>query len=99
MSGQIGVDDHFTLTRTLGLYLKELFQVAFPDFFSKYEKAFDAGAFHLADPGPFLGRAIVWKLPVELHKDGLDDRPTIIFDCGSYTGGILYLPDLGLSLQ
>ncbi len=85
-------------TQNLALILAEAFRVAFPDYYSKYQKAFDAGVWYDEDPGPWLGRAIVWKLQVRPHVDGLDDGPTAAFNCGSYDDGPMYLPDLGLKL-
>jgi len=49
--------------------------------------------------GPGLGRAIVYKLQVDAHIDGLDDDPTAIFNIGSFKRGKLNLPDLGLILE
>jgi hypothetical protein len=48
----------------------------------------------MVDPGPFLGRAIVWKLNVCPHQDGLDKGPAVIFSMGYFSGRECYLPDL-----
>ncbi|KAG2745093.1 hypothetical protein P692DRAFT_20877347 [Suillus brevipes Sb2] len=74
-------------TTKFAIALKELFRVAYPDDFKIYEKAFEAGVWEAADPGPWLGRAIVWKLNVLPHRDGLDGGPTAIFCLGSFSGG------------
>jgi len=86
-------------SRPVALYLSECFKAAFPDYYQKYKSAFQAGVWMEGDPGPWLGRAIVWKLPVKTHMDGLDEGPTAIFNVGRYTGGDLYLPDLGVKLE
>ncbi|KAG1725983.1 hypothetical protein EDB19DRAFT_1592285, partial [Suillus lakei] len=86
-------------TSKLALVLKEMFKVAYPDDFKIYQKAFDAGVWEVADPGPWLGRAIVWKLNVLPHRDGLDGGPTAIFCLGHFSGGEAYLTDLKLKLQ
>ncbi|KAG1719118.1 hypothetical protein EDB19DRAFT_1837036 [Suillus lakei] len=75
------------------------FLLAYPDDFKIYQKAFDAGVWEVADPGPWLGRAIVWKLNVLPHRDGLDGGPTAIFCLGHFSGGEAYLTDLKLKLQ
>jgi hypothetical protein len=51
------------------------------------------------DLGPWLGRAIIWKLPVKMHMDGLDNGLTMIFNVRNYTGGDFYLPDLKIKLE
>jgi hypothetical protein len=90
---------YFEGSRPVAQYLSMCFKVAFPDYYRKYKAAFEAGAWMPEDPGPWLGRAIVWKLPVETHMDGLDEGPTAIFNVGRYTGGDLYLPDLEVKLE
>lgn len=97
--GQMAVSRYFQGSRSVALYLSECFKVAFPNYYFQYQAAFEAGAWTTEDPGPWLGRAIVWKLPVETHVDGLDDGPTAIFNCGRYRGGELYLPDLKVKLE
>jgi len=81
------------------MYLSACFEVAFPNYYAKYKAAFEAGIWTTKDPGPWLGRAIVWKLPVQTHVDGLDDGPTAIFNIERYTGGKLSLPDLRVKLE
>ena len=95
----MAVKRYFEGSRPVAVYLSACFQVAFPDHYRKYKKAFDAGIWMAEDPGPWLGRAIIWKLPIETHMDGLDDGPTAIFNVGNYTGGDLYLPDLKIKLE
>ena len=85
VEGQAAVINYFRLSRPIALYIKEMFKVAYPSYYPKYEKAFEAGVYERQDPGPFLGRAIVWKLQVQVHQDGLDDGPTVIFNCGNYS--------------
>lgn len=97
--GQLMVRRYFIATKPVALYLRECFAVAFPSYYKRYCMAFEAGRWIMEDPGPWLGRAIVWKLPVNSHVDGLDDGPTAIFNCGSYTGGALNLPDIHVKLQ
>jgi hypothetical protein len=78
------------LARTLAL----MFKVLFPEVYAKYSTAFEAGVWERADPGPFLARAIVYKLQVELHQDEHEDGPFVSFPCGDYTGGDMFVPQL-----
>ncbi|KAJ8509050.1 hypothetical protein ONZ45_g8719 [Pleurotus djamor] len=93
------VQRYYTLTIVLAFRLACYFKVAFPDYYAQYQQAFDAGSWVQADPGPWLGRALVYKLQVTPHVDGLDDGPTAIFPTGSFGGGAAYLPDLSLKLE
>ena len=93
-NGTEQVKRYLFTSQPLAIYLQEMFRVAFPEYFENYAKAFQAGQWYAEDPGPWLGRAIVWKLQVDTHIDGLDDGPTAIFCCGDFEGGSLYVPDL-----
>ncbi|KAH9920744.1 uncharacterized protein B0H18DRAFT_880753 [Fomitopsis serialis] len=79
--------------------IRSVVQVAFPEEYLLYEKAFQAGVWEPAHPGPWLGRAVVWKLQVGPHRDGLDAGPACIFNCGHYTGGEAILIDLEAKLR
>lgn len=74
--------------------LKKMFEILFPKEFKKFQKAFEAGVWEEADPGPWLGHAIVYKLQVDAHLDQRDMNPTASFPCGYYTGGELQVPQL-----
>lgn len=71
-----------------------MFKKLFPDVYDKCQVAFDAGAWLSEDPGPWLGRAIVYKLQVDAHLDQKDMNPTASFPCGSFTGGEMQIPQL-----
>jgi hypothetical protein len=92
----LAVKWYFQATAEVAEILNAYFAVAFPDEHAKYRQAFDAGVWLTEDPGPWLGRAIVYKLQVMQHQDKSDGGPTAIFNVGQYTGGNLYLPTLGL---
>ena len=47
--------------------------------------------------GPFLGRAVLWKVKVDVHRD-TKDFLCCILNAGEYTGGACILPDIGLKL-
>jgi hypothetical protein len=95
----LAVRYYFQATAETAEFLKAYFTVAFPEEFPRYQKAFEAGVWINEDPGPWLGRAIVYKLQVEAHQDRSDGGPTAIFNVGQYTGGELCLPDLEIKLQ
>lgn len=99
------------MKRTSGLhgYLSELAKAAFPDEWKKNRKAFEAGRWTKSDShkGAFLGRAIVWKLQVDVHRDSQDEPGgiCICFNGGSYMSaekngrtGMVF-PDLGLIFE
>lgn len=87
-------------TKPVAQLLAQYFKLAFPDCYQRYSRAFDAGVWELADPGPWLGRAIVYKMQVGVHVDGLDGQgPTAAFPVGWFEGGEMYLPDLGLKFR
>lgn len=91
---------YFKVTRPVAILLAEYFRVCFPKQFHTYEAAFKAGIWEQADPGPFLGRAIVYKLQVKSHLDSLDgDGPAATFPMGSFVGGAMYWPDLEAKLR
>jgi hypothetical protein len=71
-----------------------MFKVLFPDVYERYKAAFDAGVWEKDDPGPWLGRAVVYKLQVELHPDKNESGPSVSFACGNYTGGYMLVPQL-----
>ncbi|KAJ7712559.1 hypothetical protein B0H14DRAFT_2645197 [Mycena olivaceomarginata] len=90
---------YYRATREVAIYLSCMFEVAYPEYHAKYTKAFKAGVWEPADPGPWIGRAIVYKLQVSEHVDGLDDGPTASFCVGDFEGGPMYLPDIGMKLS
>ena len=94
----MAVRRYYIGTQNLAGMLQEAFKVAFPDYYQEYMQAFKAGVWWTEDPGPWLGRAIVWKLQVQPHMDASDVGPTAAFNCGSYDDGPMYLPDLKLKL-
>ncbi|KAJ3535925.1 hypothetical protein NMY22_g6266 [Coprinellus aureogranulatus] len=96
--GYLATCNYYLASRPTILEVNDRFKLAFPKFFAQYKQAFEAGVVNLFDDGPFLGRALVWKMQVRVHRDGLDQGPAAIFPCGYYTGGYLYIPDLKLKL-
>ena len=76
-----------------------MFEVLMPECYNIYKKAFEAGVWIDSDPGPWLGRAIVYKLQVSLHKDKDDGGPAVSFPVGSFKGGEMLIPQLEAKLS
>lgn len=85
---------YYYVTEPIAEILSGMFQAAFPEWYEKYRVAFAAGVWLQHDPGPFLGRAIIYKLQGRLHKDVHDLGPSISFGVGNYTGGEMLFPQL-----
>ncbi|KAF8057189.1 hypothetical protein FPV67DRAFT_1430549, partial [Lyophyllum atratum] len=85
---------HYVATSLLSQILGVWFQKLFPAEYARFTKAFDAGVWTSEDPGPWLGRAIVYKLQVELHVDNGDDGPAVSFPVGYFDGGEMLVPSL-----
>ncbi|KAJ7170434.1 hypothetical protein C8R43DRAFT_832950, partial [Mycena crocata] len=88
---------YFTMTREAAVFVAERFKAIFPTFYQEYKADFEAGRWlHeiREDPGPFLGRAIVYKLQILVHRDHLDHGPSVTFPAGYFSGGAMYFPDL-----
>lgn len=97
--GAAAVRTYYRVTQRVAAQLAAMFKAAFPEYYQQYTDAFKAGIWYEEDKGPFLGRAIVWKLQVALHQDGLDEGPALIFPCGEYEGAHLVVPQLDALLQ
>ncbi|KAF8230249.1 hypothetical protein L208DRAFT_1282788, partial [Tricholoma matsutake] len=90
---------YYQVTEEVAHLLSAYFKKAFPEYHRQCSKAFSAGIWNLEDPGPWLGRALVYKLQVLPHVDGLDNGPTACFLVGYFTGRAMHLSDLGLKLH
>lgn len=97
--GAMAVRSYFQATQHLSAQLAAMFRAAFPEYYEKYSKAFQAGVWYREDQGPWIGRVVVWKLQVGLHRDALDEGPALCFPCGAYEGGNLCIPDLDAVLE
>ena len=92
------IHHYYEATEGLARILASMFKVLFPEVYKRYTTAFEAGVWEKADTGPFLARAIVYKLQVELHQDQHEDGPFVSFPCGDFTGGEIVVPQLGAKL-
>ncbi|KAJ7201413.1 hypothetical protein GGX14DRAFT_371243, partial [Mycena pura] len=88
------VTHYFKVTNDYALVVGERFRGIFPDWHERYSKAFQAGcSLPGDDPGPFIGRAVIWKVQVLVHLDGLDAGPVATTPEGSFRGGGFIFPD------
>lgn len=90
---------YYRATKKLAKQLGVIFEVLMPECYKKYRSAFDAGVWTRADPGPWLGRVIIYKLQVSLHKDKDDGGPTASFPVGYFSGGAMLIPQLKAKLS
>ncbi|KAH9929037.1 uncharacterized protein BXZ73DRAFT_102190 [Epithele typhae] len=92
----ISVLTWYNNTAELTAFLAGLFEGSFPACYETYKEAFKAGRwFQVKDNGPWLNRAVVWKLDVGLHCDSGDGGPTVTFPVGFFVGGHMQIPQLG----
>lgn len=83
---------YYFLTQSVARALDAMFLAVFPEKHAQYKEAFEAGVWFQHDPGPFLGRAVIYKLQGRLHKDCHDLGPSASFGVGQYTGGEMLIP-------
>ena len=53
-----------------------------------------AGQWIQEDPGPWLGRAVIFKMNVSFHRDVRDDGPVVTFPVGAFKGSEMEIPQL-----
>jgi len=79
--------------------LSQYFQFLFPEEYKKFLRAFEAGVWVKQDCGPWLGRALIYKLQGRLHVDDKDEGPTVSFPCGFFKGREMIVPELSTKLR
>ncbi|KAM6502317.1 hypothetical protein JOM56_002294, partial [Amanita muscaria] len=90
---RIAINNYFEASSPVAITLAQYFAVLFPEAYERFKKAFAAGIWVKDDPGPWLGRALIYKLQGCLHVDDKDEGPTVSFPCGFYQGGEMIIPD------
>ncbi|KAK2459407.1 hypothetical protein APHAL10511_008572 [Amanita phalloides] len=90
---------YYNDTRMVAEILGLMFEACFPDYYKEYKEAFEAGQWVEQDPGPWLGRAIVYKLQSSLHLDAKDFGPTACIPFGFFTGGEMAVPQFEAKLS
>lgn len=95
MGGAAAVAAWYHATEELATVLAAIFEACMPEEFAKLRKAFEAGKWFVGDPGPWIGRTIVYKLQLYAHFDPSEAGPTISFPAGYFRGGHFQVPRLG----
>lgn len=87
-------------TRQQAAYLDAILKELLPEEHGRLKRVQRAGRW-LADDqyNCFLGVATIWKLQVGAHIDTKDYELSVITCGGNFSGGHMYLPDLGLCLR
>ena len=88
----MALEPYYKLTRAVAETLAGMYEVLFPEEYERLKPAFEAGKWIIQDAGPWIGRALVYKLDVELHLDENDAGPSVSFPCGDFTGGQMMVP-------
>ncbi|KAJ3737988.1 hypothetical protein FB446DRAFT_600757, partial [Lentinula raphanica] len=82
------------------VWLDAIMEHEFPTEYPAFKKAHHAGRWSETDPGPHLGRVIVWKLGSQDHIDDADAIPTIVYTLsGNFVGGFMDLLDVDTRLH
>jgi hypothetical protein len=90
---RLALENYFEASSPVAVTLGQYFSVLFPVAYKKFSEAFAAGVWVKDDPGPWLGRALIYKLQGSLHIDDKDEGPTVSFPCGFYQGGEMIIPE------
>ena len=88
------VRQYLIASRIVAKIFAAMFEVVYPEEYKKYKAAFDAGVWYTEDPGPWIGRAVVYKLQVHIHHDMQDGGPTATFPMGWFERGYMEIPTL-----
>jgi hypothetical protein len=95
----LAISNYYVASSPLAMILAKYFKKLFPAAYERSVKAFDAGVWVKGDPGPWLGRALIYKLQGSLHVDDKDEGPTVSFPCGHFQGGAMIAPQLDTKLR
>ena len=60
--GRLAIEHYYIASSPIARILVEYFKVLFPKAYEKSKQAFSAGRWIQGDPGPWLGRALIYKL-------------------------------------
>lgn len=83
-------------TNSITVIASAICKAFFPQQHKQATKIFKAGRWFDRDVGPWLGRAVGYKVPTTTHPDEGDSGTTFITAVGSYLGGYLEIHDLAV---
>jgi hypothetical protein len=98
-NARLAIENYYIASSPVAEMLAVYFQILFPAEYEKFCHAFNAGYWVKGDPGPWLGRALIYKLQGNLHVDDKDEGPTVSFPCGFFEGGEMIVPELFAKLR
>ena len=102
MSGAArSVNAYYTRSYKAASFMNRAYRAAAPEDWEVRSKEFEKGRWLEHDPGPWLGRALLWKLQVSAHRDITDGKFHLggKTNEGDYDGGTAVYPDFGLKLR
>ncbi|KAK7433512.1 hypothetical protein VKT23_015167 [Stygiomarasmius scandens] len=79
-------------------FLGAIFKKEFPEEYPRFLKAHKAARWRKSDPGPYVGKVVIWKLSGSPHIDQGDPCPTATFGLGCFEGGNMEILDIGVKL-
>ncbi|KAF9007272.1 hypothetical protein BDZ89DRAFT_965696 [Hymenopellis radicata] len=81
-------------TQIITTIASALYKSFWPIEYEDARRTFKAGRYFRDDCGPWLGRAVGYKVPTTTHPDEGDKGPTFLTSAGSFTGGNLQIHNL-----
>ncbi|KAJ3854704.1 hypothetical protein EV368DRAFT_36283 [Lentinula lateritia] len=97
----MAIQHWYEVTPEFGNLLSSVFNQEWPDKWEEAMKRFKAGKWQAANPGPWVGKAIVYKLTSSIHPDEEDaeECPTVTVPVGHFVGGHIQFLDIHARLQ
>lgn len=79
--------------------IRQTYKEIAPDFYGPMMKSFNAGKQWKDAIGPYLARALIYKLQVSVHLDKNDRGLSAMTNSGRYYGGYLYFPQFWMRIE
>ncbi|KAK7018053.1 hypothetical protein VNI00_018426 [Paramarasmius palmivorus] len=98
-SASTSVAHYYQANDLLERHISTIIEVFFPHDHAVLAPAREAARVMNTSGGCYNARAIVFKLPLLLHCDDGDTTVSVSFASGRFTGGYLYIPQLGLAFE
>ncbi|KAK1230754.1 hypothetical protein PQX77_006146 [Marasmius sp. AFHP31] len=80
-------------------HISSIVKVFWPEHHEELERAREAARTLKSEGGCFNSCAIIFKLPLFLYCDDGDTDVSVSFPAGKFTGGYMYIPQLGLIFE